>query len=47
MVGKDLEDQAARPHQEFPGVPAQVTLVSYVEIMEGISNVVQSALTLI
>ena len=37
MVGKDLEDQAAR----------QVTMVSSVEIMEAISNVVQSALTLI
>ena len=25
MVGKDLEDQAAHPHQEFPGVPPPPT----------------------
>ena len=51
MAGKDLEDQAAHPQQEFPGVPppppAQVVMASHVEIMKAISNVVQSALTLI
>ena len=42
---QDLENQAAHPHQEFPGVPLQVAMASHAKIMKAISNVVQSALT--
>ena len=47
IAGQDLENQAVHLHQEFPGVPPQVAMASHAEIMKSISNVVQSALTLI
>ena len=30
--GKDLENQAAHPHQEFPGVPPEGTLLNALDL---------------
>ena len=46
-AGQDLENQETHPHQEFPVVPPPPAGASHAEIIKAISNVVQSALTLI